>query len=325
MNTGVVIALITAASSLFLSLASAGLSYLTKVRSDRLSASLEEAKAERDAQRDYEYEARKRLYTEFQPLMFQLIEASESAYNRVFSLARSTRKGYLDPEYPSWLSKAYYEKDPYYLLTTIHRFLTPLAIIRLMQRRLTIVDCSIDSHVRVQNVMAKRLYAIMSQGFELAETQPTIPYNVLGEGELTRKQHVAYVHLDQAAEALLITEQNGDTRYMSYGEFERAAIDEQSGLRQELDRFVLLFTDFHPHTHPVLWRILITQAHIYRALMSVFEENRIISPAVAISSEEQRKFDWRRRSEATEEDVLDSPFTAARNYLTDRFVGYSLH
>jgi hypothetical protein len=257
--------------------------------------------------------------------MFQLIEASETAYNRVFGLARSARKGYLDLDYPSWLSKSYYENDPYYLFTTIHRLLTPLAIIQLMQRRLTIVDCSIDSYVRDQNVIAKRLYAVMSQGDELAETQPAIPYNVSGQSYLGGKQHVAYGRLDRAAESLLITEQNGVTRYLSYGEFERAATDQRSGLQQELERFVLLFTDFHPRTHPVLWRILITQAHIYRALMRAFEENRRISPAEAISSEEQRKFDWRQQEdEATEEEAIDSPFTAARHYLTDRFAGYSL-
>jgi DNA repair exonuclease SbcCD ATPase subunit len=79
-----------------------------------LRGRLREVEAERDARRDYEYEARKRLYSEIQPLLFQLQELSESAYRWVMSLARTAQQDQL-----SWLSKGYF------LSTTLYRFTAP--------------------------------------------------------------------------------------------------------------------------------------------------------------------------------------------------------
>jgi hypothetical protein len=50
---------------------------------ERLKAALQATQAQQDAYSAYVYDARRRLYAEFQPLLFQLVEACESAYNRV--------------------------------------------------------------------------------------------------------------------------------------------------------------------------------------------------------------------------------------------------
>ena len=47
------------------------------------------------ARRDYEYEARKRLYQHVEPLLFQLYEALEEAHYRVRSLVRTATQGHL--------------------------------------------------------------------------------------------------------------------------------------------------------------------------------------------------------------------------------------
>lgn len=60
---------------------------------ESLKATLDEQKAEKNARRDYEYDARKRLYQECEPLLFQLVELSENALSRIFSLARTSRQG----------------------------------------------------------------------------------------------------------------------------------------------------------------------------------------------------------------------------------------
>jgi hypothetical protein len=82
-------AFIAAAASLIVAL----ISYSGKRKSDRelaqLNAELIETQERRKAQRDYEYEARKRLYSELQPLLFQLVEASDNAYWRIQGLARA--------------------------------------------------------------------------------------------------------------------------------------------------------------------------------------------------------------------------------------------
>ena len=56
---------------------------MTNQRSlELLRANLAQAKAEKDARIDYEYEARKRLYHECEPLLFQLTEVTASALAR---------------------------------------------------------------------------------------------------------------------------------------------------------------------------------------------------------------------------------------------------
>ena len=81
-------AIIAALSSLIV----AGISYFITRRNahelESLKADLAEKQAEKNARRDYLYEARKRLYQEYEPLLFQLVELSESALKRIYALAR---------------------------------------------------------------------------------------------------------------------------------------------------------------------------------------------------------------------------------------------
>lgn len=67
---------------------------LAKIGRD-FAAENEEKKSAAAARRDYEYEAMKRLYTDVEPLLFQLYEALEEAQHRVASLCRTSRNGNL--------------------------------------------------------------------------------------------------------------------------------------------------------------------------------------------------------------------------------------
>src|SRR5258706_56753 len=73
-----------------------------------------------------EYDARKRLYEEVEPLLFQLFENANHALNRIRNLARASRDGQLE----SWLAQ---QGDSYYLRSTLHSFLVPLASIHLIR------------------------------------------------------------------------------------------------------------------------------------------------------------------------------------------------
>ena len=102
-------------------------------------------KSERDALRDYEYEARKRLYLECGPLLFQLFELSEGALNRIKGLANTAAQGNLGKDVTdNWLAR------PYYKSSTLYKLIAPLAMVSLIQRRLTLVDLSLDRHIFVQ-------------------------------------------------------------------------------------------------------------------------------------------------------------------------------
>jgi len=96
---------------------------------EKLKHDLSESKSLKDARREYEFEARKRLYQEYEPLLFQLTETSENALNRVQSLARSSKN--IDLENNEGLSKF-----EYYAISTIYNLFAPLAIFHMMQKNL---------------------------------------------------------------------------------------------------------------------------------------------------------------------------------------------
>lgn len=52
----------------------------------------QEQRAERDARRDYEYDAKKRLYAECEPVLFEAMELAETFRRRVLSLARTAAR-----------------------------------------------------------------------------------------------------------------------------------------------------------------------------------------------------------------------------------------
>jgi len=293
---------------------------------ESLKDELAEGKAERDARRDYIYEARKSLYQEFEPLLFQLVEHSENAVHRIYSLARTAKQGNLDASPDAWLS----EIDGYYSITTMYKLLAPLAIIRLIQQRLTIVDLSVDPRINAQYLLAKFLYLSYTDDFEFARLLSPLEYepNQRNWRELRQKepekywrQGLPFGRLDTATEGL-IHESNNIRRIKSYGEFE-AHYRSNKALQDNFRIVADLFLDFHPKTRPVLWRILITQAHIYLALINMREINYLKSednfkPLKIIPIAERDNFDWRQEREKqsiSDEAVLNQPFDVAKAYL----------
>jgi hypothetical protein len=309
------------------SLAVALINYFGSRRTQRevesLRAELAERKSERDARRDYEYEARKRLYHECEPLLFQLYEASENALYRIHSLARTARKGNLDPA-DSWLGG-----PDYYMTSTIYNLLAPVAVFKLIHRRLTFVDLTLEPHIKAEYILAKSIYVSFTDDFGFAAQDPPITYDPnnpagheLRENDPVRysRQGLAVGRLDFAAEGLLPPEPSGPSRLKSFGEFEAEYYSEDSANQERFSRITDVFTGFHPKTRPVLWRILIAQAHIYRTLLNA---NRggpaevTVRPVQPIPKDERMNlFEWRRTAaEATDEHVLVEPFSVGEKYL----------
>src|SRR5437588_3203958 len=137
MNGSNTISIIVAVVAALSSLVVAVVSYLSSRKNshdlESLKADLAEKQAEKSARRDYEYEARKRLYQQYEPLLFQLVELSESALRRISGLAKSASKGNLRPDHTGWLAPNDYYYD-HYMASTIYRLLAPFAILKLIQR-----------------------------------------------------------------------------------------------------------------------------------------------------------------------------------------------
>ncbi len=301
---------------------------------DSFRADIAEKQAEKNARRDYLYEARKRLYQEYEPLLFQLVEFSDNALKRIFGLARTARESNLGSQRSGWLTPGNFNFN-YFEANTIYRFLAPLVIIKLMQRRLTLIDLTIDPDINNQYSLANLLYHSYAHDFTLARMEPRLEYAPNNEEAIEQRkaypekywrQGIVLGKLDNAVEALIIREPNGISRCMSYGEFEE--IYNNANTTAKFDSFREIFMNFHPMMRPVLWRILITQAHIYQALLRTREikitasvEDHTPQLLKPISKEARLKLDWRQKpDEATDEEVLLHHFEAAHEYLRE-FLG----
>ncbi len=310
----IIVSVVTALSSLVISVISYLITRKNEHDLESLKADLAEKQAEKNARRDYEYEARKRLYQQYEPLLFQLIELSESALGRILGLAKAARDNNLRPDRTGWLTSNSYYYD-YYMASTIYRLLAPLAVIKLVQRLLTLVDLTVDPHINNQYILIKRLYLSFSADFVLARIAPCLEY-APNRGENQKewrkkqesdpkkyyRQGIFAGVLDKAVEALIVTDPNGVARCMSFGEFEE--ICKPSKTTTDFEAFIDLFRDFHPKTRPVLWRVLINQVYIYKALLRTREmklthlkSGQIPRLLVHMSEEERLDFDWRQSNE----------------------------
>jgi hypothetical protein len=321
---------------------SAGISILSIIITKRNDISLEHLKNELEikkdeqtARRDYEYEARKRLYQECEPILFQLSELSESALRRIYALARNAREGNLGPE-RYWLST-----DHYFIRSTIYRLIAPMAAFKLLQYKLTNIDLKLVQTINIQYMLGKILYYTFSSSPELAQSEPTIPYDPdyiatesKGLTEDEKKeirirrpekywlQGLKVGTLDILAESLILANKESGTSIKSFGEFEREffenVVNSETIVDKRFEVFLTLFSYFHPKTRPILWRVLITQAYIYNAIAKIHSSGDLnLSNFDELFNIENTKLkcDWRQPNEAVSEEEFDMPFKASKNYL----------
>lgn len=328
-------AVTAAALSFLVSILTAILSYAFTRKNqhdlERLRADLEEKRRERDALRDYEYEARKRLYHECGPLLLQLMELSENGLRRVAGLARTASQGNLGPDKPTWLA----EPTSYYHLSTAYWLVAPLAVVKLLQRRLTLIDFSLDRRIFTQYTLAKELYDSFSADFRLARLAPELVYDpeVPGAKDCRDAQPQTFwkqgVHrgvVDIAAEVLVAAEPGSVGRIKSYGEFEQEFLTEGTPINKAFRRFDHFLLHFHPARRPVLWRLLIVHAHLYRAMLLTHEgPGGLTRAALTIPEADRVGFDWReparRGPDGIPDQAVREPFDVAEKYLRER-LGY---
>ena len=218
MDSAVLVALITAAVSLALAIFSSWASVRSQRSLEKLKFELAGQQAEQDARRVYKYEARKRLYHECEPLIFQLIEASEAALSHIKDIAKRA-KAVDEP----WFS------EKYYLKTTTYRLLLPCAVFKLITTRLTMVDLQVDRGIYTQYVLAKTVYLSYTEDLHLARLGKKLIYTPYVDDwrerreqnqQVFRRQGFALGRLDNALDALIIDEEKTGYRFMSFGQFE---------------------------------------------------------------------------------------------------------
>lgn len=293
---------------------------------ETLKAKLAERKSERDARRDYEYEARKRLYQEYEPLFFHFTESAEIALGHIQSLAERGREGNLGPD-------GYLSKNSYYLKSTIYKLLVPVATYKLIYSRLTLVDLQVDARIHFQYFLAKLLYLTFTQDYKFAHHNPKLDYDPYHPGwhDLRKNNPRVYYRqgfpagrLDNALESLTDSSIKGATQLVSFGHFEESLdnINEED-VKSPLGVARDMFFSFHPNKRPVLWRILICQACIYDCVLRVRYESDFgltkmqqLLEDVCSPTQNRKLYDWRQTDkEADDRQVLEVPFQVARGYL----------
>jgi hypothetical protein len=311
-----IVAIVVSIVSAIVSIVSIYLNRKNNIELAKIKNDFEIKKDEQAAIRNYEYNARQRLYQEFEPLLFLLVEHSESAYRRIYELSRSAKSGNLEPD-QGWLSV-----NEYFMISTIHRLLLPLAVFSLMQRKLTIFDLDLVPYYKAQYLLSKCLYFSFSDDYSLANTEPSIEYDPDNHPKIYRKQGIYRGVIDNLVGNLIVSEPSGTTRLKSFGEFEKEYL--RSSMEQPYIVISDLFHNFHPRAMPILWRIFIAQAHIYNAIRFAREKKYLKSETnfktlKTMSGPERQLFDWRSNpQEADDNEVFDKTFRAVELYLRDR-------
>lgn len=315
-DTKIIVAVVGSATSLLVAIISFLSSHASKKKVLQLQNRLDTEKAIKNARLDYEYDAKKRLYEECEPILFQLAEQAENAIHRVYSLARTARQGNLGPDNISWLGQ-----DGYYLQSTIYNLLSPMTAFRLLQQRLTMIDLAVEQHIQREYKLLKLLYISSTEDFGLAEIEPSLEYNpntpdwrqkIKTRPDVYRRQGIVIGHLDRAID-LMISDDPERPRCMGFGEFQDK-LSHDEDFKKAFSYIGNEFLHFHPKTMPVLWRILITQVLLYCILLRNQRERR--NPDIKKNLSFEVPEDVIENTEwSNEENTAAMMFEIAENYL----------
>lgn len=195
------------------------------------------------AQRQYEYEARRRLYVAIGPLRFQLLLACRDLVSRVQSLG--VRGHYV------------LHLDGYYARSTIYRVLKPVALAMLIEEQMTLADFSVDK-AAIECLRFRRSVTSILSGGELAADHPNVDWT-------GQKEHVFADSLAAVAQALIVRAAGAPARPLRFDELSGKVNDEGWAAFAPFDQ---LFDQFQCDTRPILWLRMVAYAHACNALVT---------------------------------------------------------
>jgi hypothetical protein len=123
--------------------------------------------------------------------------------------------------------------------------------------------------------------------------------------------------LDNLSESMIVDSPAG-ARLRTFGEFATEYQESSSTLRRAFDETKHLLHAFHPQEKPVMWRLLLLQALIHRALLR--PRGAPVQLDDLISEKDLKAFDWRQKSESgvTHTDAVAVPMNAALRHFRVR-------
>ncbi len=201
-------------------------------------------KGEKDARRDYEYDARKQLYENYEPYMFQFHQLCEEAYQRIADLAKNLREE----------RRGLLQDNSVYIINTVYRILTPLAMFRVMEQRLTKYDLELDKQIKNEYLFAKALYNILRNSKLIVSSNQE---NISDKKAVPKEKPSEAIHLaeiEKMTEALLQNKggQSDKIRIISLAEFT------DLNDKKPFYKICKLFVNFNPNTSLVFWTNLLS-------------------------------------------------------------------
>jgi hypothetical protein len=187
------------------------------------------------AQRQYEYEARKRLYTAIGSLRFQLLLACRDLTRRI--------EGYSKHQYPTSI-------NTHYGRSTLYRILRPIAIAELIEQQIALADFSVDADAVDCLRFRKSATQIWSRN-ELVCGYEKINWD-------DEHQHVFAESISISANSLIKREPNTPDRMLRYDEYVKLL---DSHNLTDISSFRDLLKNFDIEGKPILWVRLIAYAN----------------------------------------------------------------
>lgn len=295
--------------------------YLKK-RADReiekLKSELGHENKVKSARVDYEYEARKRLYKEVEPILFAAQLVAKSLSGRLASFAERIRDGHITLDQSrNWLTI-----DSYFQQSTAYWIFLPMTYYRHLTRRISQFDLSLDPAIGKKFMILGVFQSIPVADFELAGMPAAkIVYEPYGEAATAGRdsdparycfQGIIRGDVERFTSMMMV--ENDHMTPLEWFQFEREVAQEGSDLNKAYKPVRNILLNFHPVTHPVVWRAMIA----YVLLSDFFNDARdytldefdALAPASAWT-----QFDYRRPSDAIAEAIPRGHFEAARTYM----------
>ena len=207
----------------------------------RLNEDAQNALSEASSQRQYEAEARKRLYQAIGPLRFQLLLACRDAIGRIERLVS-------EETYAINLNS-------YFGRNTVYRILRPIALCDLIESRMALADFSVDKGAIDCLRLRRSYHKALSSEIPIA--------SMPGSDWSTQTQHVFADKISKAAQVLKNTEADGEI--LRYHDFED--LIEKNGV-EIISPFQNIFDNFSPNQKPLFWvrleRVALNRFHSLR-------------------------------------------------------------
>jgi hypothetical protein len=195
---------------------------------------------EKSSEREYNLQAKKRLYTAIGPLRFQLLLACRDVATRIYNYSLDHRS-------------FGFRMDGYYGQSTLYRLLRPVAITELIERQIAYADFSVDPSGI--DLLKFRKAAFMSfTDSDILIKHPMADWS-------RQKEHLFSGTLSTLANKILVSDANVmiKDRPMHFHEFQAQA-QEEAWMKQ-LAPLTEILQDFRISRKPIFWLRLVCFGH----------------------------------------------------------------